>query len=433
MGVADNKRGIFSTIGAYTSMGQNDTPPSFRDSFKSVNDKNDPINFQIEVLKSIAGTEPLKEMTGELLTSALDETEPKIKSTLKSQFTQSNAEAELPNDFRNAGIRIPIKNLDGNGKLRVSPSSPAGSVMYDTSTPSVDNTIRTVIESEGNPATFGNVSMVYDSSDDVIIVKPILGQGISTVGAFFISFIDNTTFLKKKELVAEVLDTIFGTTSNEMGRSSKNVADDLMVKKMLENVLSGDDSFIVPFGELDEILRRSEEIVRGVNYIDVGCDRIEASLSLDDIADLQDVILNSTDPTEIGNAIAETLRLSNQSLAAQDNEESIRDNFITRIINILILGVLEACITSPTARLLQAILSAFQGVEIGSIKDDLEKFKTMIKCMSKEIKMAIAAYIFFFVLKYLRELMKPIVKKVVKEKITNMKRQLKSLTMGDIV
>ncbi len=61
MSLADNKRSIFTTIGSYSSLIEEGKRPRQSDLFPSINNKDDIVPFLLDVLKTVAGTEVLKE------------------------------------------------------------------------------------------------------------------------------------------------------------------------------------------------------------------------------------------------------------------------------------------------------------------------------------------------------------------------------------
>ena len=110
MSLADNKRNIFTTIGSYTSLMEQGENPLQTDLFPSINNKKDIVPFLLDVMKTVAGTDALKETIGSMFTKLIGDVEPKLKDVLKKQFTQSNADDFLPttgNNFLNNGITIP--------------------------------------------------------------------------------------------------------------------------------------------------------------------------------------------------------------------------------------------------------------------------------------------------------------------------------------
>jgi len=119
MSLADNKRSVFTTIGSYTSLIQEGKPSLQTDLFPSINNKDDIVPFLLDVLKTVAGTEAIKETIGGMFSTLVNEVEPQLKTVLKKQFILSNSDQLLPSDFMDNGITVPVKTIDVNGKLKV--------------------------------------------------------------------------------------------------------------------------------------------------------------------------------------------------------------------------------------------------------------------------------------------------------------------------
>ena len=88
MSLADKKRDVFTTIGSYNSLMEQGEAALQTDLFPSINNKDDIVPFILDVLKTVAGTEAIKEAIGGLFGKLVDEVEPQLKTVLKKQFIQ---------------------------------------------------------------------------------------------------------------------------------------------------------------------------------------------------------------------------------------------------------------------------------------------------------------------------------------------------------
>lgn len=431
MSLADNKRSVFTTIGSYNSLMEQGKPSLQTDLYPSINNKDDIVPFLLDVLKTVAGSDALIETIGGMFGNLVDEAEPKLKTELTKHFIQSNSNEVLPNSFKTNGITVPVKSLDVNGKLRVNPNTTGGALIYDTSIPSFDKTAYDAILNAGIPQGFNNIAITYIQATDSFQIKP---SGATTnIGAFFSTYIENTELVNKKELVSSVMDNFYGTLAKNQNKTVDEVYNELLVETQLQQVLNGDDSFVISPEKYDELLAKSREMVNGVVSYDLGCGLMPAELGFDDFSNLVSTISGATDPFLIGNKIGETI---NQSTAqtqdlTTENKQTIKDGFFQRIINIFTIKLLQAITTTPQIRMLFGMMSSLQNngvVKLSAATEDMKNFKTCIKCMSKEIMKLIAAFIFALAISYLIKLLKPVIKKVVKEKINQYVGVIKSLT-----
>lgn len=432
MGLIDDKRNVFTTIGSYNSMNESDNAPKPKDSVPSINNKKDIIPFLLDVLKVLVGTVVLKEAIGGILGSVIDESEPKLKETLVNQLDQPESDVDIGDTSFGSnpnGIEIPVDDIDTDGKLSIDKGSDVGNLLYDDSKPNFDSAARDAIVNDGTDVEFNNITIKYDSSTEKFNIKPIIavGGGI-TLGLFIRNFIKNTELINKDELVANTLDEIFGSVTSETNVTVDKVRKKLEITKILENLVAGDESMELNQNDLDDIFRRANEKVNGVVYLDMGCGLMESSLPFSGVTELINNISNLTNDSEIGNAISNTIK---DNIDNEDNKDTIEDGFLQKIVNTMVVKMVEKVTTAPQVRMLMGVAgSVTNGGEsaIGDAREDLKKFKTCIICLKKMIIGLIAAFLFALAIKYLVKILKTTTKKIIKEKTNNFTSQLKSLS-----
>ena len=439
MSLADNKRNVFVTIGSYNSLMQEGNMPKQTDLFTSINNRDDIVPFLLDVLKTVAGSDALKETIGGMFGSLVDTAEPILKTELKKQFIHSNADESLPitpNNFKNNGITVPAKSIDGSGKLKVNPNSDTGNLIYGEPVNSFDATAYSAIQNEGTFKDYNNMSIKYISASDSFQIKPKLGITNPTVGEYFTTYIDDTELINKKELMSAVMNSVYGTLANSEQKTVEQQYEELQMETMLQQVLDGDDSFVISPEKYDELLTKAHEMVEGVVNYNMGCGLMPAELNFNDFSKLISTISGSTDPFFIGNQLGATIDQSTSGSTATaastaENKETIKDGFFQKIIQIFTIKMLQAVVVAPQVRVLFGMMSSLENggvVNLNSPTDDMKNFKTTIKCIAKVIMKLIAEFIFLLAIAYLVKLLKPVVKKVVKEKINQYVGIIKSLT-----
>ena len=175
MSLADKKRGVFTTIGSYTSLMEQGDELLQTDLFPSINNKDDIVPFLLDVLKTVAGTEAIKETLGDMFGSLIDEVEPKLKTALKKQFVLSNADDTLGSTFASNGVTLPVKDIDVSGKFKVNPSSAEGNLIYGATSGTFNSTVYDAILNEGNTESFSVFDMEYSDGLDTLQVIPNVG------------------------------------------------------------------------------------------------------------------------------------------------------------------------------------------------------------------------------------------------------------------
>ena len=433
MGLIDDKRNVFTTIGAYTSLREETNLPDTTDLFPSINNKDDIGAFLIDVLGVVVGTTALQELTGELFTNFADSAEPTLKSAMKKQLIDFNAGDDLPSEFVN-GIEVPAANIDVYGKLKNNPTSDVGNLLFDNDNVNFDKKAYEAISNNGTYVTFNNLRMKYNSSTDAFTFRPTTASQSDSIGTWLSDFIDNTTILERKEFSSKVLNSLFASISSSEDKTAESISKELEVDELINQLIDGDDSFTLSEDKYEEIQRRAREMSQGILQYDMGCGLLNAELALSGMTSLIAEISGSTDPNAVGNAINNTIATSFETTdfdgTSEENAETIRNGFFARLIRFLQLELSKLLALSPQARMLLSLSSAFQngGIpEIGDPTEDLANFKVYIKCCIDEALALLYEFIFNLIVTVLVALLIPIIKQVIIEKINAYIGVIKSL------
>lgn len=434
MSLADKKRDVFTTIGSYNSLMEDDgTILKQTDIFSSINNKDEVIPYVLDILKNIAGTEALKEIIGGMFTKLLSEVEPKFKTALKKQFIKLNADDSLPVDsFVTNGIVVPVKTIDSKNVFKSAPSSESGNLIYG-STDGFNAKAYDAILNNGTDIEYNNLSLNYDDLTDSFNIKHS-GESIPTIGEFFEEFIDGTELINKKEVISNVMDNIYGSITKSQDKTTEQVFNDLQIDLLLEQVLDGNDSLTLSPEKNDELHVKSKEIVKGIVNYNMGCGLMPAELNIGDLSTLVSNISGSTDQFYVGNQIENTIDDSTNDETdsmTKTNKQTIKDGFFQKVIKSFSLKLLEALTTAPQIRVLLSLMSSFENngvIMLDNAVDDMKKTVEYIKCMAKEILNTVVEYIFNITIGYLISLLQPIIKIVVKEKINQYTEIISSLS-----
>lgn len=441
MGLIDDKKNVFTTIGAYTSLNENIDLPDNTNLFPSINNKNDVGGFLLDVLGVVVGTTALQQLVGELFTNFADNIEPKLKNATNKQLIQYNSGDDLPDNFKNEGVKVPVKDVDISGKLKNDPDSDIGNLIYNNETDNFDKKASDAIRNEGTDIQYtDNLLIKYDSTDDSFVFKPTNSSSNKNIGEWLTGYTENAEFLNKKEFMTNSMNNIFGSVSKNENKTNDEILKELEVNKILEQVIEGNDSFTISDNDIAELINRSKEIKNGVVSYDMGCGFVESELPLSGLTNLISQISGSTDPFAVGNNINNTLDNSFENTeeteeTKNENNETIKNGFFHKIIQYIQLELTKILTVSPQARTLLAISSSFQnnGIpQIQDVKEDLAIFKTYIKCIIKEILATLYEFIFDLIVGFLITLITPIITKIIKEIINQYTGIIKSLISSKI-
>lgn len=436
MSISSDKKEIFSTIGAYASLGKQTKMPDLTNIFPSVNNKDDVVPFLLDTLKVVVGSDALKDLTGEMFTNFIDKIEPMAKDVIKKQIIQLNANDQIPSEFITTGVSVSLPKIDIFKKVKQPTNDVLGELRNDYSKQyNFDNTLINSIKT-GNEVIFGNsITIKHNPIPDTITFKSTLPNG-STIGTLLTGLVDNMEIINKKELVSNVMNVIYGTISGALKKTVEETKLELEIDEVIQQLIDdGDDSFILSPSKLDKISQKALNISKGINQYDMGCGMISTVLSVDDLNTLVSTITGSTDPFVVANAFNLTIddAAKDNPATTDENKQTIRDGFFQKLIKEFTTVLVKSLVVAPQIRSLLAISSSFQngGISlIGEPMEDLKKFKTFIKCCTKEIISMVSEFIFNLILGFLISMLDPIIRKIVKEKINQYTGIIKTLIKG---
>jgi len=436
----NKRKQIFDDIKTYSTLGESIKMPKSKDElFESINTKKDDITgFLLDTLKAVAGSAALKELTGEMLSTFLDDAEKTMKTAVKNNLTSFDSNITLPTDFINNGVNIDASKIDLSGKLKIDPNSDIGDLLYDNTNLNFDKISYDAIMGEGTEVSFNNLKIKYDSITNSFTYKPNISSPNINIGEWINDYVDNTEFINKKELTSKILDNLYGTIKKNEDKSVETIIGDLKINNLIDKLIN-DEDILITDDELKLINIKAKEIKEGVMNFNMSCGIIQAELPLSGLTNLINNISGSTDPNLIANAIDETINQSfentNNEETVSNNKTSINDNFFTKLINLFKTEFSKIVAVSPQARMLLSVTSSFKNnniPQLGDIETDLKVYKNTIKCMIDEILWALFGFIFSIVVGYLISLLQPILKEISKEKITAYKNIISNLITSKI-
>lgn len=431
MSIVNDKKGIITDISVLNSIGKTAKLPDSNYTYPSVNTKNEPIPFMLDLLTATIGSEALQRATGDIMTKFIRSVEPDLKTNLKKQSVAHNSDQPLPAGF-NAGYQVPVKKIDLFNKLRTDPSSAAGSLTYADNPNGFDKKAYAAILTPGSDVVFGNLKMNYDDVTDEMTFKPVSNSG--TMGGFVNSYIDNLTIVNEKEFTTNVMEAIYGTASKATKKPTNFLVDEEKIRRLLEQLIEGVDTAVISDDELAAIQQLAKDKANGIVPVDVGCSIVDSSLSLDEISNLISLNTGSTDPVFVGNnynTLMENSFGKNPAQVNPQNKNAVRDGFFKRLIKTILDTIVFAITSTPQIRVLTMILNGFKNNDNvnfpANSADDINSQKNFVKCLSDSAGELLNEFIFNLLKTELVKLIIPVAKILLKEKITAFIRIIQSL------
>jgi len=438
MSLIDSKKEVHSGIGALTSMQQQTEIPNSDNTIPSINNKKEIIPFLLDILKVIAGSAVLSKLTGELFTNFLDDIEPKLKDGLKKQTINENSGDNLPNNFINNGINMPISNIDLSDKLKTDPNSDTGDLIYSDDNDNFDKKAREAIVNDGSVISYNVLNMTYNSSNDTMTFKPTPTKSSSSIGDWIGEFIDGIELINKKEIMSNVMDSMFGTISSNQDKTENKIFNELKIRKLLEKAINNEEDFELKEDELNSLFEKANQIFDGNLKSNLGCVDASMKFDLDSLSLLINDIKNTNDAFDVSsrmNKVADDIIEDND--VDEENSETLKDSFFQRIINEISISLVNSLIATPQVRAILGLISAFDSEDGESIfsadfSEDIKEIKNFVKCIVKELLSLLNEYIYTLILILLVKLLKPAVRKIIMEKINSYIGVIKSLIPVDV-
>ena len=431
MGIIDNKRNVFSQIGALTSVKDNQNIPNPKDSISSINNSKEIVPFLLDLLVVMVGSEKLKETVGELMTGFVRNVEPKLKSELKNQLIEFNHDQTLPASFNATGIIVPAGDIDTYGKLKTDPNSQAGSLLFNDNPNDFEVKSYGAQVNAGTDVTFNNTKINYDNITNDFTYKPT--NPSQTIGDFTNDYIDGLTIINEKEFTSNIINKIFGTINTNQNKTQNQLIFEAKLDKSINKIIDEAESIAISDEELRQIELEAQKRLDGIDTVDVGCGVLVNTVTLDSLEDMIAITTGSTDPLTVGNAYVDLAASgfpADEESQAKEDSETIKDGFLKTLINAIVNVLVSAVISPPQIRALFAMTSAFKnnGIpDIGNPIDDLEKRRKLADCLAKQAKALINEFLFNLIKQEMLNLIIPVSKLILKEKINQYLQILRSL------
>lgn len=421
------KKDIFNQISVFTSLKEVEIEPNnIFNSIGSINNSKDIVPFLLDLSTSLVGSDGLENKFGLLFTQFIGDYDVKSKDLLKKQFTGLNSNLQLPSSFVNNGINIPIKNLDDFGNLKTSKVDPLGELLYDDNN-SLITKLKNSIISPGSSIQYNNINIVYNESTQNVNIKPLVA---GSVGSFIGQYITQLPPINKKEIVADILNNIYGLKSKLQNKTISEIKKDVEIEILIQKLIE-DENILFTDNDIIEINNITDEIFKGFNEIDLGCGFIFNEITEEELVNIANDVANSNDPFFINNEFNSLFLNSLDEDSDDSNRTNLKDSFIKKLINLLKNRIIKDVIFSPDKKLLFYLNQSIQNNEnIDFLKNDINFVLdnlNLIKCISDDIKSLFIEYIFNLVKTEILEITKPALKLIIKEKINNYSIILKSL------
>jgi hypothetical protein len=454
MSTLDQKTKIMGNIAALNVINEGLPKFNIQNSFSSINNKTNPVDFLLDLVQSLIGYQELKGDIVDVITRKLPEIESQIKKTLKQDlkgYVSCGVNPSIPVWLRSSGsgVELKLSNIDFFETMKSDPNSDFGFLLFEDTTSGLNSTdFNTFLYSniDLNKADFtpnGGVSSPWGLSttgsnivdvkfspvgttvNNIIKINANVNYDNKTLTEFNNAFIDSITLfgspnnINGSKILNGIIDNLFGTISVKVGKTKKQLKKEAEINEVLECILNSDENDVIDdsYFEFDnaQLTKIETEVNNRKNGIKVleTCGNLIAQVPIDVLIDVNkdfsaSTITTGTTTPEEEQVVAMTKAIDTISDTQASNANTINvptvklnflldliKNFMKSIINIILSPKLMT-LFSLNFKILYGISSEYDGPI-----DFMKKNKNLIVSISKAVLEPIIKMLLSMVLKRL--------------------------------
>lgn len=466
----DVKSDVFGTINSFRVL-VNDYPKlKTNNSYSSINNSNDPIDFIIDLFNSLGGIEDLQSILTDILVNQLDQIEAEVKESVKSsikEYISCNIEPSVTDENIRNGIDIPLKDVDLFNQMRKSPLDDDGGLYYFD----VDNNLSkstdfnvffySVVNNQNNGNNiWGKHQDVWKNdiltlsftengnttSDDGKVLHNYItvnmdkyyntngNDSAKKLMEFNSDYINSVKFFDSKNLTTKIIDKIFGVLKS----SNKRTKDELLLESQVEVIIDRlsnaeddveiDDSYFSFSNEQYNQLQRQAELKKiGVNEYN-GDTTIGIQIKIEDLLTTIGNIDENTNLIEQTKLVNDCFEEVINSATENSNEKfSFKTNLIKSLIKELTMS-LTMIIASPKVYTLLAVNTKLLGLKYPTdINSFFSENQNLISNVTKSIKDIVLGILMKKIIKLANGLITNVGAELLKEQLLKQKKYMLSL------
>lgn len=427
MPIFDQKLDLLNQISALRSLVSGFPNLNISNSFPSLNNKFNQLDFLLDLIKTLIGYEEIKSEVTKFLTINVENIQNKIKDLLlfllKSKFSCS-IDALIPDELifsYGNGFNISVVQVDFFEILKVDPNSRFGGLIYEDDSSDLNRFLFSILQ--GNVGTWKNLLVIEylpyglvdgDMKTNVFNVKISQNWYGRTVNDFMNTFLKNLTLFSNPVLLSNIFDIVFGSISFNIGKGNNQIQNevelDILVDKIIDlpDTIIDDSYFEFTKEEIDYFNQRVDELSNGkLNLRDCNC--VYSAASVDDIENTINQVRNASTLVEIKTILDNQLNIlansAGQNLDSTDQQQ-FNLNFFASLFR-AILKALVNVILSPKVLFLMITYFKIVNLSVGfkNFKDFLNDFKQFIVDIIRETLMPLLIdFLLRLVLKYVAKL-----------------------------
>ena len=419
MSILDKKKKIFGNIAAARTLTEGLPNLKLSSSFSSINTGGNSISFLSDLIKSLIGYEALVGSVVDILTHSLSDIEREVKIALKTELkdiVSCGVDPHLPSWIQSTGtgIIIEVNKIDFLDQFKVDPISTAGRLLYNDITSPLTNSsdfntfLYGVIQDDGNTYTWNNIIDVTFNSlgtgntpNNTITIKANSSYNTKTLTDLNNNFVDSLTLFKTENIVNQLIDTIYGSISSNIGKSLKQLENEAKINNIVDKMIDNDnknpisdDAFTFTNEETYKNQLDAANRKKGNRVLNLSTN-VSSSIPISNLTTFNDELTGATTTLQKKDVISNNLnKMANSSslnLRNKANLKSVKLEFIQQIVNNLIKSIIGMIISPKVIaifivnyKIIYGPTASFDdGVDF--IKKNKNLFHNIIKKVTEEI------------------------------------------------
>lgn len=488
MSIYNQKKEVMANISALNTITEG--LPKFKttNSFSSMNNGTNSVEFLLDLVQSLIGYDELKENIVDMLTRKLPEIESEIKNVLKLEikgFVSCGINPTIPDFLKsnNTGVTLKLQNIDFFEIMKTEPTSAIGSLIYGDVNSGLNSTdfntflYSNISQNKSDFTPNGGAVSPWGSSvsgSDIIDVKfspvgptvqttlsPITVNNIIKINAnsnydnktlteFNNAFIDSITLfglpnnIDGSNLLNNIVDNLFGTMSVEIGKTKSQLKKEAEINECLNCILNADENDVIDdsyFEFNNQQLINIDYYVNnrknGIRILET-CGNLPTNIPIDTLlsvnSELSAATQNTTNLIESKvKAMTDAINQLADASASNSipiNVPTIKINFILELIKDFMKSMINIILSPKLMVLFSLNYKIIYGIsqDFNGPIDFMKKNKQLIIAISKMILEQMIKMLITLALKYIG---KKLAKKYSQDKIEQSKNyvaQILSLT-----
>lgn len=317
MPIFNDKLDILNEISALKSLTDGFPELDLGNSFPSLNNRSNTVDFLLDLIKTLIGYEQLRSELIRFLTYQTNGIEASIKLVLKNILKKTfscSTDAVIPPRYINtlgSGFNISLDQIDFFEILKVNPNSVEGGLIYGDVEKDLNSFLYQTLQ--GNTGVWKSLirveylqSGVVDGTlkTNVLNIKIDESWQGRTVNDFINQFLDSIVLFTLPNLVNKIFDVIFGTISSFLGKPKDTIESEVQLEILVNKIIDLpdteiDNSYFEFTGEEIDIFNEKVDEKTSGRKILKDCNFVSSFIDFSDLVDTNDELSNTSNFVEI--------------------------------------------------------------------------------------------------------------------------------------